>query len=74
MGGKTTGTVEINVLANQDPIADLDTYNVRAGQTLNVDGITHKSVLANDKDPENDTLVSIAKTFDRLEIRFHHVI
>ena len=43
-------------LVNQTPVAAKDTFNVRAGETLNVVCVTHKSVLADDKDPEDDTV------------------
>ena len=59
-GGITTGTVEINVVANTPPVANTDDYSIRAGDTLVVDA--KNSVLLNDTDADGDKLEVIPAT------------
>ncbi|AOW78628.1 hypothetical protein A3Q34_18365 [Colwellia sp. PAMC 20917] len=59
MGGATSASVSIEVLANQKPIANNDIATVKAGQQIIID------VLVNDSDGENDILQVIEVTAEQ---------
>lgn len=57
-GGSSSATLSVTVLANSTPIAVNDLASVGAGQSIVID------VLANDSDPENDSLSVVTALAD----------
>ena len=55
-GGTDIATVNLNIVSNQDPLANDDTATTPSGTAKSV------SVLANDSDPDGDSLSITAKT------------